>query len=331
MSCVLMRAALPAAALIVSAVLTAATPRWASAQAATPITVAGSALSVTDIAARGTDSLASRLLPGDTAVVIQAPTQVCGAKKVCPRGWDVMVSAVSLPDVPAMPVRAPIYARVRFTNRGSIASPAAEARVCLQSSYYEECEGASASTIVEVPELPSLGEAIVTAVLRPGEATRAAHVIAEFDPDGLTDETKDPALGAAKKSNNRKASNVFAIESPNEIEWLNLSHEVSGRVVTLILEIRNPSVIQPSLPATYTVEANSECGGMGGRSLGLIEIGPIAPRNRVTARVHVQFPVGSRIGGTSGDCRTDITYLRISYELERPAPMPPNSLINFTR
>ncbi len=250
---------------------------------------------ITVLGTRGVDSLSARLAITDTAPVAIAPRVTCGPTRACPPGWDVTVSAVTAPTT-VIPNDQRVPVTVRFTNRGSVRSPAAEAVVCYTYVNGQECSGPKA--MGDVPAIPPQGAVLVPFVLPPPAQNGSSEIafLANFDPEHVT--------GEKKADNNAALSSAITVEPDADLEWMSFDMRVVGGALVASIEVRNPSRIAMVRERSWTFNLGMFCSGedLSG-SVGIVELHDLPARTSVRFEATLLLPTKQQRGlRTPGAC-----------------------------
>jgi len=238
---------------------------------------------ITVLGTRGVDSLSARLAIMDTVPIAIAPRVTCGPTRACPPGWDVTVSAVTAPtNVIPNDQRVPVT--VRFTNRGSVRSPAAEAAVCYTYVNGQECSGPKA--MGDVPAIPPQGAVLVPFVLPPPEQINSSEIafLASFDPEHVT--------GEKKADNNAALSSAITVEPDADLEWMSFDMRIVGGNLVASIDVRNPSRIAMVHERSWTFYFDLLCSEESfNGSVGIVELHDLPARTSVRFEATLLLPI----------------------------------------
>lgn len=203
----------------------------------------GGALRILEQHIEGSDSLAQRFAL-DTGLVRTPAVGACGAARTCVAGFDLRVLRVALPG-PLVPAGARIVVTTEVENRGRIAAPVSEIRLCLVQLPQTSC----GRMMLDAVPLPALGpgeHVVVRHALelptKDRETTNWA-VAAEVDPDrtlGERDVTNNAAV-SAPTAGRLPTLQLLTVDLPTDAR--------AGAALPVTLAVRNTSTVASS-PAT---------------------------------------------------------------------------------
>lgn len=203
----------------------------------------GGALRILEQHVEGSDSLAQRFAL-DTGLVRTPAVGACGAARTCVAGFDLRVLRVTLPG-PLVPAGARIVVTTEVENRGRIAAPVSEIRLCLVQLPQTSC----GRMMLDAVPLPALGpgEHIVVrhALELPTKDRETTNwaVAAEVDPDrtlGERDVTNNAAV-SAPTAGRLPTLQLLTVDLPTDAR--------AGAALPVTLAVRNTSTVASS-PAT---------------------------------------------------------------------------------
>jgi hypothetical protein len=205
--------------------------------------------------------------------------------------------------VPVVPTLVPVTVRVGFTNRGSAASPAAEAKVCWTGAW--DGAGCGDHRMLEVPPIAPLDTAWLAVALPASResSTTDARVAVVFDPDRVT--------GEKKADNNRVESADVTVEPKGTLEWATWSAALVGDAVSATFEVRNTARAAAVRRGEFVVETRISCPPMNYtvvKAPFTIEDLPA----RVGASFTVALPIPARLAGAVRKRECAVDYVSIA-------------------
>lgn len=203
----------------------------------------GGALRIVEQHVDGSDSLAQRFAL-DTGVVRTPAAGACGVARVCVGGFDLRVLRVAVPG-PLVPAGARIVVATEVENRGRLAAPVSELRLCVVQVPQSHC----GRMMLDAVPLPALapGERVLVrhALELPTKDREASNwaVAAEVDPDHT--------LGERDVTNNAAVSTPTASRLPVlQLLTVDLPADArAGAAFPVTVAVRNTSTVASS-PAT---------------------------------------------------------------------------------
>jgi hypothetical protein len=237
-------AALPTSALPVAALVSLLSAAPLAAQTGGAVTVVRQTVEPAAGTAPAVGAPGGAASAPDSGETRTRATTPCGTARLCVAGWDLRVVGVTLPDT-LVGSGARVAAATVVENRGRLASPASEVRLCL-NGYLQAC-GRPLATL----PLPALAS---------GERVRLAVPVAVADLPPTGDDRwtvaavvdPDRATGEGDRTNNAGRSRPFALELP-ALQVLALEVPASvrrgARALPVTVRVRNASLVAPS-PAT---------------------------------------------------------------------------------